>query len=390
MLPSGGLFTQAALAMKRAEGDGSVLLPYMLGGVFDWILLGTILAMAIQWVQFRKEEKKFTIGCVVLSVISALGSSIYLLIWLTKSFVYGFGSYTELYKLHWASQYPMFWDWSTTAIQLFYVERAYRLNKNAIWIPLAIIPVMVVTWAFHIYSVVVTNAEYEVATKDVYNDPIAKGGLYLRSQHSSALYIDMLITSCIAYALYKHKTGWKATDSMIVRMIWVSLETQLPGLIVSILIIGSWGTRRFGIIFLVTQPKVYIVGFLAILNFRFSRRNDTSRQSRSPGPHIFTPESKRSAGARDDLDSPTDSKHRGEVRVDVETQVVLSPKEMGLVSPSRMNRGWAELPSLNQLEYDSHSQRTIGTGGSGFLAGSSDAELNDWAGKEKAGDVRAI
>lgn len=30
----------------------------------------------------------------------------------------------------------------------------------------------------------------------------------------------MLITSCIAYALYKHKTGWKATDSMIVRMIW--------------------------------------------------------------------------------------------------------------------------------------------------------------------------
>ncbi|KAI9639679.1 uncharacterized protein MKK02DRAFT_40000 [Dioszegia hungarica] len=374
---------EQAIAAQWQEGHGLLLLPYMMGGFFDWLLLGVILAMGIQWAQHRKEEKVFAIACVILSLISALGSTIYLLIWLTRSFVYGFGTCREFAELHWASQYSLFWDWSTTAIQLFYTERAYRLNKNALWIPALVLPVMTATWAMHIYSVIYSNDRYKIADQAVFNDTIAKAGLYLWL--ASALFIDILITSCISYALYKHKTGWKATDNMVVKLIWVSLETQLPGLIASTMILGTWGNRRVGIIFLVSQPKIYIIGFLAVLNFRFSQRDIPSTTSHSHGVNLYPIETDMRRGSRSggkELDSPTDSKHKSEVRVDVETQVVLSPKEMGSYSTMRMNRGWTELPPSDSPEHDARSQHTAGTGNA-FLAGSSEADLKGWEYNEK-------
>lgn len=72
-----------------------------------------------------------------------------------------------------------------------------------------------------------------------------------------------------------------------------------------------------------------------MLNFRFSQRDIPSTTSHSHGVNLYPIETDMRRGSRSggkELDSPTDSKHKSEVRVDVETQVVLSPKEMGSYS----------------------------------------------------------
>jgi hypothetical protein len=84
-------------------------------------------------------------------------------------------------------------------------------------------------------------------------------------QLTTEIFIDVLISTSIAWALFRHKTGWKATDNTVTRLIWVSLETQIPGLVArvppkpsihdaddrrSILILGTWGLRAVGPIFL--------------------------------------------------------------------------------------------------------------------------------------------
>lgn len=47
-------------------------------------------------------------------------------------------------------------------------------------------------------------------------------------QHAGAMAADVIITVTIALCLMRTRTGWSDTDRMINRILYLTVETQLP------------------------------------------------------------------------------------------------------------------------------------------------------------------
>ncbi|WWC61593.1 uncharacterized protein I303_104177 [Kwoniella dejecticola CBS 10117] len=86
---------------------------------------------------------------------------------------------------------------------------------------------------------------------------------------------DTLITSSLAYGLWKSKTGWSATDDLIKKLMLITIETQLGPTILMLAF-----TIQFAIappaalsqFFDLLIPKAYALGFFATLNSRYQLR----------------------------------------------------------------------------------------------------------------------
>ncbi|WWC69893.1 uncharacterized protein I206_103836 [Kwoniella pini CBS 10737] len=252
-----------------SEHLGLYIVPTLLGFAFDSMLLGCIIQQLIWNVIWCPSDRKFNqiilFTCVLLSIINTICNDAYLF----HCFATGFGNWYRLLQLDWIRWFPILDCITTTIVQTFYLERAYRLHNRSKWVPIVILPFILAALSGAIGSTIIS---YKIA--DAYGLRVTYPAFY--TWIGASLVADILITSIILWDLVRSKTGWSETDLMINKLITISVETQLPSLFITLAFMICYAIKpdsAMNLMFELFHPKVHVVGLLTVLNSRNKIRN---------------------------------------------------------------------------------------------------------------------
>ncbi|OCF42910.1 hypothetical protein I317_03261 [Kwoniella heveanensis CBS 569] len=225
-------------------------------------------------------------------------------IYLVKGFGTDYAAFNTIDYIAWFA----IWDVATVSVaQLFFTERAYRLNGNKIVIPMTIGALILAscsgTIAIRVIASRISAQNDSVIIKLLKASKEAKPFLYLwvsrdcqqtltssrffaaetdatlaaalafTHKLSAGLATDLILLGLIMLGLRRSRTGWTHTDHLIQRLVRVSVESQLPGTLVALAYMIQFGinpNHSMTYFFSIVQPKVYAVSFMAALNARLS------------------------------------------------------------------------------------------------------------------------
>ncbi|WVF71436.1 hypothetical protein IAT40_006240 [Kwoniella sp. CBS 6097] len=269
--------TQAIFKSLILKDPLDFLGPYMLALVFDSLLFGVFVNQFIFWISWSRKRDSSKIKCMVY-IIAALvtGSTIFWICRMVQLFVKGFGTgWAAFNSIDYIAWFAI-WDVATVSVaQLFFTERAYRLNGNRIIIPIIIGCLILAsctgTVAIRVIASQISAEDDSLIYKLLKASKVAKPYLYLWL--SAGLVTDLILLSLITLGLRKSRTGWTHTDHLIQRLVRVSVESQLPGTLVALAFMIQFGinpNHSMTYFFAIVQPKVYAVTLLAALNARLS------------------------------------------------------------------------------------------------------------------------
>ncbi|WVW84183.1 hypothetical protein I302_106213 [Kwoniella bestiolae CBS 10118] len=255
---------------------GLYLGPVVLGFAFDSMLLGCIIQQLIWNIIWCPSDRLFNkiilFSAVLLSVITTIFNDCFLF----HAFASGFGNWYRLIQLDYIRWFPILDCATVTLVHIFYLERAYQLHNRSKWVPIAVLPFLLASTGGAIGSTVMLYTQ-----PDAYDLSSTKPVFY--TWIGGTLIVDLLITSIIFHKLIRSRTGWSDTDLMINKLITISVETQLPSLIVAIAFMVSYGVKPgagLNVFFELFHPKVHVVGLLTVLNSRNKLRNELNGPSK--------------------------------------------------------------------------------------------------------------
>ncbi|WVR06781.1 hypothetical protein IAU60_003816 [Kwoniella sp. DSM 27419] len=261
---------QLALLAHYGLGQhlGAYVGPLLLGYATDSVFLGVLIQQAIWNVIFSPGERRFSRIVMLVAVGLSILMSVFINVLTFHMFVSGFGTWYRFIKLDMISFLPAFDVLCTVAAQVFYLDRAYQLHDRAKWVVFITAPFLITSLGAGVAGTII--AHRLVNAVDL-TPTFPAFYVWLGCK----LITDGLITSLIFYRLIKSRTGWSSTDYLIKKLIFISVETQLPALICSVAIMISYGVMPLNGInyyFELCQPKVYIIGLLAVLNSKQTLR----------------------------------------------------------------------------------------------------------------------
>ncbi|WVF66800.1 hypothetical protein IAT40_001542 [Kwoniella sp. CBS 6097] len=273
---------EQGLAQLLGPHTGLFLGPMMIGFITDMVLCGVMTKQLMTWLAFALEDRwliKIIVGWC--AVFGAIGS-IFNLAFMHHTFVYHFGRYTEMADSSWASWLGIIAPLTSSAVQIFYCDRAYKLSGKNKFLG-GIILAFIITSLIGGVGSKVTSASLADASL------AGKATIFIYLYTAGAMAADFTITTSIIWCLSHSKTGFVQTDQIVNKLLRISAETQLPPTLmaISFLIIFAYKTTKAAqhpeqfIIdvtsnltgfFMMVMPKTYVVGFLAVLNSRMSLR----------------------------------------------------------------------------------------------------------------------
>lgn len=210
----------------------------------------------------------------------SLVSSIFVTVWEYNLFVSDYGKFAQFADSTVFSWLPVIDETVVLACQIFNLERSYRINGNRILVLVIITPFMLATTglilARRIATSILKNPEFNV-TQMIQPPPHA----YLFTNVAT----DVMLTSSIAYGLWKSKTGWKNTDHLLKRVIVYTVKSQLPPAIAATVIAIQFAANNkttMVFLYMICNSKIPAVMFMAVLNFRFELRRD------QPHTHVLS------------------------------------------------------------------------------------------------------
>ncbi|OCF38677.1 hypothetical protein I317_07528 [Kwoniella heveanensis CBS 569] len=257
----------ARLGIERNKG--LYLGPILLGYAFDSILLGVLVQQTIWNLIWSPADRLFNRIILFSTVFLSIVITIFNDAFVFHLFAQGFGNWYRLLQMDWLMWFPIMDCATVTLVHIFYLERAYQLHGRSTWVPIVVLPFILSSIAGAIASSILASR-----LPDAYDIKGTFPGFYLWI--GSTLAADVLITSIIFYRLIKSKTGWSETDYLINRLIAISVETQLPSLVVACGFMISFGIKPaagLNIFFELFHPKVYVIGLVAVLNSRQSLKD---------------------------------------------------------------------------------------------------------------------
>ncbi|WWC94547.1 hypothetical protein V866_001393 [Kwoniella sp. B9012] len=254
---------------------GLYLGPVVLGFAFDAMLLGCIIQQLIWNAIWTPSDRLFNKIILYSVVMLSVATTVFNDCFFFHAFASGFGNWYRLIQLDYIRWFPILDCATVTLVQIFYLERAFQLHNRDKWVPIIVLPFLLASIGGAIGGTVmlsgIPDAYDLVKTKPVFYTWI--GG---------TLVVDLLITSIIFHKLIKSRTGWSDTDLMINKLITISVETQLPSLVVAIAFMVSYGLKPnagLNVFFELFHPKVHVVGLLTVLNSRNKLRNQLNGTS---------------------------------------------------------------------------------------------------------------
>ncbi|KAK1920803.1 hypothetical protein DB88DRAFT_108011 [Papiliotrema laurentii] len=253
---------KAALSPHRSETLG----PFLLGWITDIILFGVMVHQAALWAQNFKVERMFIKVIILWTLTVATATTAWAIWYLWSTFVTHFGEYYQFSQTRNLSFYGLLDVATIFPIQLFYLERAYRLNHEKLWIPLLILPMMITAAVGGIGTFVLGYGLRSVLE-------LKRVRTWFFVWLGTTAGADILLTGLIVWGLAHSRSGWIKTDRLVNRLIRTSLESQLPCTIIAILFLVYFGVRTDSMVngyFQVILTKVYTVSILAVLNYRYT------------------------------------------------------------------------------------------------------------------------
>ncbi|OCF38364.1 hypothetical protein I317_07872 [Kwoniella heveanensis CBS 569] len=231
------------------------------------------------YLTYSQEDRKFNKIIVGITTTCSAGVTIFITSCMFELFVYNFGRYTPFATTKLLAYMCLFDIATSTATQLFFAHRAYKLSRHS-KILVGIIGVLVLVSICGAVGFVPlyiqSNAASEVSVR--------KTRIFIYLWLAAGLGADILITSVIMASLLRSRTGWKSTDKTIMKLLAIIVETQLPPTIIILVFLITFGGFAHENYLDVwpqwVQSKFYTCGLLASLNSRYSLRramkNDSS------------------------------------------------------------------------------------------------------------------
>ncbi|OCF34423.1 hypothetical protein I317_03523 [Kwoniella heveanensis CBS 569] len=257
--------------MALANDLGYNLGPWLLGVLSDCIFFGILAQQYISWFSYSRPNERPILSWLTHYIgINQAAWTGYIMFFGMHYFVFNFGAFRVFLDVKWASLFPT-WGWSVSGpIKFFYIERTWKINgKNMILGALLCCLNLAeggmcffLTYKFNTLSSGLEAAKMTTVTQ-------VWQGLSLAS--------DMIITTSLAFGLYKSRTGWSQTDHMIKKLMFLTIETQMGPTVLMLAF-----TIQFAIappaalsqFFDLLIPKAYALGYLATLNSRYNLRRD--------------------------------------------------------------------------------------------------------------------
>ncbi|WWC89015.1 uncharacterized protein L201_003933 [Kwoniella dendrophila CBS 6074] len=254
---------------------GLYLGPFILGYAFDSMLLGCICQQLIWNMIWCPKDRLFNRIILFSTVILSFITTIFNDAFIFHDFASGFGNWYRIVELDYIMWFPVLDTATVTLVQIFYLERAYQLWGRAKWVPLVVSPFILAACGGAVGATIRGSQ-----LPDAYDLKETYPAFY--TWIGATLITDLLITSIIFWKLIKSRTGWSETDHMINKLITISVETQLPSLMVAIGFMVSYGVKpgaAMNVFFELFHPKVHVVGLLTVLNSRNKMRNQLKTPS---------------------------------------------------------------------------------------------------------------
>ncbi|PPR00626.1 hypothetical protein CVT24_005487 [Panaeolus cyanescens] len=201
----------------------------------------------------------------------------------------------------------------STPIQLFIAYRIYRLQKS-IWIALLVTILAILSCCGGVWTTIRVLSYRVFAKKPETHPPVM---LWLIGSATA----DILITASLSYSLWVRRTGIRATDAIITRIIIYTIQTGLITSIAAILVVVlliALPNLTVNFIFDVTLVKLYAITLLSSLNGRVSLNEEWNQRNL-----LF--------------DNPFPSTRAGASRIEVSSAYLLNRRQPG---PSLSVQGW--------------------------------------------------
>ncbi|CAD6565555.1 MAG: 60S ribosomal protein L15 [Tremellales sp. Tagirdzhanova-0007] len=258
------------VAKARLSTDlGTSLGPYIVGMFFDAVLLGVCLQLFSRWYTYCSVgEKK----------------------WVKILVVFRFALFAQFLDARWSSWGFFLDNAARVPVSAFFAERAYRMMGRS-----ALLGVVLASLLFTSISCATAAKVTSVQTaKNEATYTVILELVWITAEMTS----DIITTSCIAFALWKSRTGWKATDKVIVRLLMYAsqctgdhyayfllpslvAETQLPPTLVAVLFLivtFVWPYSTWSGMF-ICAAKIDTICLLVVLNARYTLRHELEADS---------------------------------------------------------------------------------------------------------------
>ncbi|WVQ81824.1 hypothetical protein IAT38_003951 [Cryptococcus sp. DSM 104549] len=262
-MPSVEEATRAAILANRGLSLG----PLLLAMAFDSLTMGIIANQFFRYVTANKKEALHTRAIVYIATAASAVTTYYVWAWEVDLFAYHYGSYAQFASQKWSAWLAFLCPFTKISVQIFYAERAWRINgcRNLILVSIGICLMLSALGSISFTFFTYKNTDKEIS--------FAANAMYYLWP-TACISADLITTGSILWGLSRSRTGWSGTDKLITKLVRTSVEAQVPPTIFAALVLMNWSQKgsSVGIIFI----SIYLTGCLSILNSRDSLRQDGS------------------------------------------------------------------------------------------------------------------
>ncbi|GHJ88924.1 hypothetical protein NliqN6_5326 [Naganishia liquefaciens] len=190
-------------------------------------------------------EKGLVLGLVALNI----ASSALTVAWVYHLFVTRYGTWAQFLDIK-----TLFWFYiinglGTALVQLFFVKRVFELTRRhpRRTSPLIAILLIMIAASFACAVVIKVRGDSLGALASAEDRILLITGTVWSS---CLMACDLSITGTILAILVKKKTGWKTTDKIVSRLIWFTMQSQLPPTVFAVCFLCEYQ--------LITPTKPYV------------------------------------------------------------------------------------------------------------------------------------
>ncbi|ORX36763.1 hypothetical protein BD324DRAFT_627090 [Kockovaella imperatae] len=313
---------------------GEQLGPNLLGYFLDSLFLGFEFMLFAHWAAWSWKDRALIRILVCCSVVFSLAVSCFNLSCLLHLFGFNFGEYANFFKADYIAWFGVLSVLPTVSTQLFYIDRAYRLNGKSLLIAVPTFALTLATLASGVGRTIIllsTKVETGYNVRVAVQQPTYEAMNYLWI--ISTLLNELTLAGLIVFGLTKSKSEWPQTSSTAQKALFLTVEAQLPSALIFLilaLVRLIRPTSTVGTFFEHWHTKVFTLGLLVLLNSRFSLL-------------------KTSDGSENTWNKGASHLHQATINVLTETYIESSrvdPPKVGL------NRDFAQRNSLDAISED--------------------------------------
>ncbi|ODO03604.1 hypothetical protein L198_02454 [Cryptococcus wingfieldii CBS 7118] len=233
------------------------LMPLFFAMGVDSLLMGGIAQQLFTYcMSSRGQDKPHIQGIVYFSSFSAAVVTFYTWAWMMDMFTYKYGSYAQFIDQRWWAWYPIICSCCKIPVQVFYGERAWRINNCNAFILISIgICLLLSTVGSFVWSVMTHTLQTQ--------DYTSLSLMFFHLWPTACVVADFITTSSLLYGLHKSRNGWQGTDRLIFRLMRIAMEAQVPATIAALVVLTAWSdnTARIAVVFVQVLPPLSLFPF---------------------------------------------------------------------------------------------------------------------------------